>query len=91
MPRTQTDAAYRRVIDRWRTDPATAIAATPKPARGAAHRFVEIVPAAQATLPAAAPPLRDIHIEIALPGGAVVRVGSGVEEESLRRVLRALA
>ena len=28
--------------------------------------------------------------EIALPGGAVVRVGSGVDDELLRRVLRAL-
>jgi hypothetical protein len=40
--------------------------------------------------PAAAPPSRDLHIEIALPGGAVVRVGSGAEDELLRRVLRAL-
>ena len=90
MPRTRTDAANRRVIDRWRTDPATALAATPKPARGAACRFVEILPADQTTQPAAAPPSRDLHIEIALPGGEVVRVGSGVEDELLRRVLRAL-
>lgn len=54
------------------------------------RRFVEIVQAEPATTPAVATPSRDLTIEIALPCGTVVRVGSGVEVESLRCVLRAL-
>ncbi|MCX5689336.1 MAG: hypothetical protein NTV94_06035 [Planctomycetota bacterium] len=81
------------MIDRWRTDPTSVPLTAPKNSSGASRRFVEIVPAEAATAPAAASPSpsRDLTIEIALPCGAVVRVGSGVEVESLRRVLRALA
>ncbi len=53
-------------------------------------RFVELVP--EASLPAARPVRdeRDPALEIALPGGIVVRVGRDVDEALLRRVVLAL-
>lgn len=91
MLQSRTDAAYRRVIDRWRTAPATAPAAAAKAASGSANRFVEVVATGQGLQPPAPSPSASALIEISLPGGAVVRVGAGVEEVSLRRVLRALS
>jgi transposase len=48
--------------------------------------FVPVRGAPEASVPMAAAP----YIEIVLPCGAVIRVGNGVEVETLRRVLTAL-
>jgi len=66
-------------LERWRREVARSAA------------FVEVV-ARDAALPARAVGAGiDRSVEIALPGGVVVRVGHDVDEVLLRRVVRALA
>ena len=75
----------RSLIHNWRRQEAASLL-------GATVRFTPVTVVAEmpraAEVPSATPAVGRIEIE--LPGGVRIRVEGGVEEESLKRVLRAL-
>lgn len=74
----------RSLIHNWRRQEAAALL-------GATVRFTPVTVATEMPRPIEAPPkIETGRIEIELPGGVRVRVEGGVDEESLKRVLRAL-
>jgi transposase len=75
----------RSLIHNWRRQEAASLL-------GATVRFTPVTVATEMPKAIEAPPKMETvgRIEIELPGGVRVRVESGVDEESLKRVLRAL-
>ena len=73
----------RSLIHNWRRQEAASLL-------GATVRFTPATVATEMPRAIEAPPKTGGRIEIGLPGGGRVRVEGGVDEESLKRVLRAL-
>jgi transposase len=75
----------RSLIHNWRRQEAASLL-------GATVRFTPVRVATEMPRPTEGPPTTETggRIEIELPGGVRVRVEGGVDEESLKRVLRVL-